>query len=102
MPAEPVRRPESSYNVIYVLPPWAERSDKPRGWKNRCKAWFGGVLRSDTTRALMAQLLMPALIVVVVACLYVVLPDLYRWKSKSGIDLIPGIHGSDVLPFLKQ
>jgi hypothetical protein len=100
MPAEPVRKPEPQHNVLYVIPPWAERKVDRDPFRERVVTWFRGVCRSDTARALAIEAQFLALVVTIGVCLYVVLPDVYRLKSKAGIDLVPGIHGPDVFPFL--
>ncbi len=94
MPALPERspRPEPEDNLVYVVPPWAVRGGTPAD-----PSFWRAVV---DFLAFEAKVLLG--LIWVLAAGYYVLPELYEIKSRLGVDLLPGIHAPDVLPFLDR
>ena len=94
MPSTPERlpSPEPEDNLVYVVPPWAVRDEAPTGW-----ALWRSIL---DFLAFEAKVLFGLLLVL--AAGYYLLPELYELKSRLGVDLLPGVHGPDVMPFLDR
>ena len=86
-----------SDHVIYVLPPWAQKSqDRSFEPEPTRSAW-----RSFLQTA-MLQLKVMLLIGVLGVGGAFGLKALYVAKSNAGVDTVPGIHGPDVVPFLRD
>lgn len=82
-------RPDSEDNVLYVVPPWAVRESSP--------CLLRGVLDF-----LLFELKVLVAIVWTLATGYYVLPELYELKTRMGLDLVPGRHAPELLPFLDR
>ncbi|MCX7800981.1 MAG: hypothetical protein N2109_11645 [Fimbriimonadales bacterium] len=82
-------RPQPEDNVLYVAPPWAVRRSPVALWR--------GVLDF-----LLFELKVLVAIVWTLATGYYLLPELYALKTRWGIDLLPGRHAPDLLPFLDR
>lgn len=111
MSAEPLRdefigsRSEDAApdNRVYVVPPWASRpaDSAPRSRWDWAEAWSEFRDHRWVTalwfefKALVAALMLVGLV-------WSGLPSLYQLKSRLGIDLIPGVHAPDVMPFLDR
>lgn|GEM_PF-3203711 len=105
MSAEPLRKvePDAPDNRVYIAPPWAQRSGtparaKPSDWRERWSA----LAEYPAVTALLFEMKALAMALVLVGILWSGLPALYQLKSRLGIDLVPGVHGPDVLPFLEH
>lgn len=84
-------------NVIYILPPWAQNSrDRSFEPEPTRSAW-----RSFLQTAWLQMKVMLLIAIVGVGGAYG-MRALYVAKSNAGIDTVPGVHGPDVVPFLRD
>lgn len=94
MPSTPERlpSPDPEDNLVYVVPPWAVRDEAPSA-----SALWRSIL---DFLAFEAKVLLSLLSILGAG--YYLLPELYEVKSRLGVDLVPGVHGADVMPFLDR
>lgn len=103
---DPILKPEEDQedNVIYVVPPWAVK-DRRKPAKQRRESWWATIKeRMEGSRfidAFLFEIKLLAAVLVIGAIVVVGLRTAYMAKSASGVDTVPGVHGGDVLPFLR-
>ncbi|MFN3682576.1 MAG: hypothetical protein ACK41F_01430 [Fimbriimonadaceae bacterium] len=94
MPSSPQRLPQPGPddNLVYVVPPWATRGEAPAS---------PGLWRSIADFLAFEAKVLSGLLSILSAGYYL-LPALYEAKSRLGVDLVPGVHAADLLPFLDR